>query len=48
MMTADERYEICKACDWFRSVIRQCKKCGCIMPLKVKLASATCPMRKWT
>ena len=46
-MTSDERYEICQSCDWFRTVIKQCKKCGCIMPLKTQLQSAKCPIRKW-
>ena len=46
-MTSFERYEICKSCEWFRSVIKQCKKCGCIMSLKTKLKTAKCPIRKW-
>ena len=46
-MTSAERYEICKSCDWFRSVIKQCKKCGCIMPLKTRLETGKCPIRKW-
>jgi len=46
-MTPDERYEICKSCDWFRSSIRQCKKCGCFMFAKTKILNAKCPIRKW-
>jgi len=25
-MTPDERYEVCQLCEWFRDVIKQCKK----------------------
>jgi hypothetical protein len=46
-MTSEERMEICRACEWFRPSISQCKKCRCIMPLKVKLKAAKCPIRKW-
>lgn len=42
-----ERLEICKTCPFFRSSIQQCKKCGCIMPQKAKLADAFCPEHKW-
>jgi len=42
-----ERYEICKACDDFISLTKQCKLCMCIMPLKVKWSGATCPAGKW-
>jgi len=46
-MTASERYAICKECKWFRSSISQCKKCMCIMKLKVHLKSASCPIGNW-
>lgn len=44
---AEARYEICKACPELIKITKQCKKCGCIMPGKVKLKSATCPIGKW-
>jgi hypothetical protein len=40
------RYDICKACPSF-TVLKTCKECGCIMPLKVKIANANCPLGKW-
>lgn len=43
----EERYAICKECKWFRSSTKQCKKCYCIMPLKVLLKNAHCPIKKW-
>jgi len=41
------RLEICESCDKLISTTKQCKECGCIMPLKVRLASAKCPLSKW-
>lgn len=40
------RYDICEACTSLTS-LKTCKECGCIMPLKVKMASASCPIDKW-
>lgn len=42
----EQRYEICKGCDSL-TVLKTCKECGCIMPLKTKLSSAVCPLDKW-
>lgn len=42
-----ERLAICETCPFYRKKINQCKKCGCIMPQKVKLADACCPVGKW-
>ena len=41
------RFGICKQCPELFQPTKQCKKCGCIMPLKVMLKEATCPMGKW-
>lgn len=40
------RYDICKSCPLF-TILKTCKECGCIMPLKIKVASASCPLKKW-
>jgi hypothetical protein len=42
----EARYDICKGCTAF-TVLKTCKECGCIMPLKVKMANASCPLGKW-
>lgn len=42
-----ERLDVCKSCPFFRASLQQCKKCGCIMPQKAKLADAFCPIHKW-
>lgn len=44
---ADERLNICKECPFFVKLTKQCTKCGCIMPEKVKLSNAFCPINKW-
>lgn len=44
---SDKRYEICQSCDTFNSFLKTCRKCGCFLPAKVKLASSKCPKGKW-
>lgn len=44
---ASSRLDICKACPYYISLTHQCKKCGCVMNLKVKLEGAKCPIGKW-
>jgi hypothetical protein len=44
---AAERLSICKGCEHFIKLSKQCKKCGCFMNLKTKLEKATCPIGKW-
>ena len=41
------RLEICNQCEKFISVTKQCRECGCIMPLKARLNTANCPLGKW-
>jgi len=45
---ARERYEICKSCDEFNDTVKLCKQCGCFMPAKSNIASASCPIGKWS
>lgn len=42
----EQRYETCKGCDAF-TALKTCRECGCIMPLKIKIAGAACPLDKW-
>lgn len=44
--TQEARYAMCKDCTAF-TALKTCKECGCIMPLKVKLHGASCPLGKW-
>jgi hypothetical protein len=43
---AAERMAICEQCPELLPT-KQCRQCGCIMPLKTKLEHATCPLNKW-
>lgn len=42
----EQRYSTCQTCSSF-TFLKTCKECGCIMPLKVRLATASCPLAKW-
>lgn len=44
---ATARFDICKQCPELLGITKQCKKCGCIMTAKTKLAKAECPLHKW-
>ena len=44
---AVEKMKICLQCEEFIKLTRQCKKCGCFMPLKVMLPGMKCPIGKW-
>ena len=43
----DKRLSICHDCEHFVSATSQCKKCGCFMKVKTKIATAKCPVGKW-
>lgn len=46
--TYNKRIEICKNCPELLQITFQCKKCGCFMKEKSKLADAHCPLYKWS
>lgn len=43
----ETRYNTCLNCDKFYSLLKTCQLCHCVMPLKTKLAMASCPIKKW-
>ena len=45
--TYQERISICNSCPHFRKSLSQCKKCGCFMKVKAKIAFTRCPIGKW-
>lgn len=45
--TYKSRIEICEKCPELIKTTFQCKKCGCFMKQKSKLADASCPLKKW-
>lgn len=44
---SQSRLDMCNGCDSLIKLTKQCKECGCFMPLKVKLKNARCPLSKW-
>lgn len=45
--SVSQRLALCEACENFNAERRTCKKCGCYMPAKVYLITASCPIGKW-
>ena len=45
--TFQDRYNLCLKCPSLIKATKQCKKCGCFMNNKAKLAHAACPIGKW-
>lgn len=43
----EARMDICKACPELAQPVHFCKKCGCLMEAKTKLANQKCPLGKW-
>lgn len=44
---SEKRLNVCISCEHLIQLTKQCKKCGCFMPLKTKLEEAMCPIGKW-
>jgi predicted Zn-ribbon and HTH transcriptional regulator len=43
----DKRWSECQGCEHLIKATNQCKKCGCFMKVKTKVATARCPIGKW-
>tara|TARA_R110002020_G_scaffold282053_1_gene497677 strand:+ start:105 stop:341 length:237 start_codon:yes stop_codon:yes gene_type:complete len=41
------RLNICKECDRYNNLMKICKECKCVMPLKVNFIKSRCPIGKW-
>ena len=51
-MTPEEKLNICKKCEFYgisplKIYKDLCQKCGCYMPIKVKISLFKCPENKW-
>ena len=44
---AIDKMKQCIQCEHFRKSTKQCKLCGCFMPLKVRLPGQHCTIGKW-
>lgn len=41
------RLDICRGCDQLLPIVNMCRQCGCLMNIKTRIYSATCPINKW-
>lgn len=44
---AEERMEVCRNCNYFKTKSQVCELCGCYLPLKTSMVSMKCPLDKW-
>jgi recombinational DNA repair protein RecR len=44
---ASKRISICNNCSNYLTATKQCKLCGCFVPIKARLKSAVCPNNLW-
>jgi len=44
---AIKRLQICQKCPKLKPKLNRCEECGCLMPAKVFLKRASCPLKKW-
>jgi hypothetical protein len=42
----NQRMKICESCEKL-SILKFCKECNCLMPVKTYLNFASCPLGKW-
>ena len=43
----DKRWNECQNCEHLIKATNTCKKCGCFMKIKTRVATASCPVGKW-
>ncbi len=43
----DRRWDECQKCEFLLKSTNNCKKCGCFMKVKTRVATASCPIGKW-
>ncbi len=43
----DKRWDECANCEFLIKPTNNCKKCGCFMKAKTRVATASCPIGKW-
>jgi hypothetical protein len=42
-----DRMNTCRECEHFIKLTKQCGKCMCFMPVKVRMVNQHCPINKW-
>ena len=43
----NKRMDLCKGCEFLLKPTNNCRKCGCFMDIKTKIATSRCPIGKW-
>lgn len=43
----NDRIAICKSCKYYFKLTGNCKRCGCFMKIKARLATLSCPEKYW-
>jgi len=43
MLTSSEKLKICEECEFYKESTKQCRLCGCFMPLKTLFPGMRCP-----
>ena len=43
----DRRWAECQGCEHLVKPTNSCRKCGCFMKVKTRVATARCPIGKW-
>ena len=43
----EDRMAICKACNYYQSLLGNCKICKCFMKVKARIAPMQCPKKYW-
>ena len=43
----EKRWAECEKCEFLIKPTNNCKKCGCFMKVKTRVATASCPIGKW-
>jgi hypothetical protein len=41
------RAKHCHNCEFYTRFTKQCKKCGCLVALKISFSESSCPINKW-
>lgn len=44
---AQQRFEICKSCEYYTPNFNKCRYCGCLLGIKTKFEHFHCPLKKW-
>lgn len=44
----EQRWEVCRSCEFFDAKAERCRHCGCFLKAKIRFTLDSCPLQKWT